>query len=172
MGQYQQWLHYREIEHDLQAQLETLERELAQLQERSLEHNEQQQATSLQADNPILQALAINLKEQEQASPISTIDTTPLPPSLPETLPHEPEAVLHSSMGLLPEDMGTFFDQHAQTEPQLEVPRWFRNLTDASSVNGPIDQETIRTNRLVQRWLERWGRQSSSQPNARENQHE
>src|SRR5213080_3338694 len=61
MGRYQQWLYYREIEHDLQAQLETLERELAQLQERSLEHNGQQQETSPQADNPILQALAINL---------------------------------------------------------------------------------------------------------------
>ena len=35
MGQYQQWLHHRSADQQLQAQLETLESELAQLQERA-----------------------------------------------------------------------------------------------------------------------------------------
>src|SRR5947209_7616632 len=32
MGQYQQWMHYREVDKQLQSQLETLERELAKFQ--------------------------------------------------------------------------------------------------------------------------------------------
>jgi len=68
---------------------------------------------------------------------------------------------------LLPEDMYTFFEEYAQTDPQLELPWWLRNITitngDADS-GKPIDEESIRTNRLVQRWVERWGRQS--QPGA------
>ena len=35
MGHYQQWLHYREVEQQLQTQLETLKQELLQLQARA-----------------------------------------------------------------------------------------------------------------------------------------
>ncbi len=158
MGQYQLWLHYREVDQDLQAQLETLERELAQLLEHAhlLEQSIQppydtlSSETSsagdhelLQTDNQIIHALAGSV--HGWFSPI----TTPLLPTPP------------SDMALLPEDMLTFFDQYDQTEPQLEIPRWLRNVINHP--DGLIDLETIRTNRLVQRWVERWNRHSASQ---------
>ncbi|WP_069803092.1 hypothetical protein [Thermogemmatispora onikobensis] len=48
---------------------------------------------------------------------------------------------------------------------ELELPEWLHRLTVSSGKDrrpGPIDEERIRTNRLVQRWLERWGRISPS----------
>ncbi len=65
----------------------------------------------------------------------------------------------HAEIVLLPEDMNTFFDQHTQTDPQLDLPWWLRSImtdSEGSQINGPIDPQSIRTNRLVQRWLERW----------------
>lgn len=58
--------------------------------------------------------------------------------------------------------MTTFFDEYGQTQPQIELPWWLRNIALAASIDrtnrtGPLDPETLRTNRLVQRWLERWG---------------
>jgi hypothetical protein len=67
---------------------------------------------------------------------------------------------------LLPEDMFVFFEEHSQTDPQLELPWWLRKITITSGddeTGKPIDQESIRTNRLVQRWVERWGRQSQGE---------
>src|SRR5438874_11466192 len=76
---YQQWLHYREVDRHLRAQLETLERELVQLQEhaRLLEQSIQplyapvSSETSspgdqdlLQADNQIIHVLADGLNRQ------------------------------------------------------------------------------------------------------------
>jgi hypothetical protein len=61
--------------------------------------------------------------------------------------------------------MMAFFEEHAQTDPQLELPWWLRNIAISSKdkqSNRPIDHHSIRTNRLVQRWIERWGRQSST----------
>lgn len=71
----------------------------------------------------------------------------------------------HPEIELLPEDMFAFFEEHSQTDPQLELPWWLRKITITSGddeTGKPIDQESIRTNRLVQRWVERWGRQSQS----------
>lgn len=71
----------------------------------------------------------------------------------------------HPEIELLPEDMKAFFDEHERTDPQLELPWWLRNITVSAKNNHgarPIDQESIRTNRLVKRWIERWGRQSST----------
>ncbi len=71
----------------------------------------------------------------------------------------------YSEIELLPEDMLAFFDEHSQTDPQLELPWWLRNITVSSSDSAdarPIDQESMRTNRLVQRWIERWGKQTST----------
>ena len=68
----------------------------------------------------------------------------------------------HSEIELLPEDMIAFFDEHEKTDPQLELPWWLRKITVSSrdeQAGRPIDHNSIRTNRLVQRWIERWGRQ-------------
>lgn len=223
MGQYQQWLHFREVDRHLQAQLEELVRELAQLHERTHLYEQvlqphpqsQPQLTSenapagesipAQVDNVILHALAIAMngyassnghmgEESTTVAPaslseiipnepgitispalfaqsnlpnfetpltppvpvdVSLADTTPFPSYIEQPLPPIP----HYDMALLPEDMSSFFDQHTTTDPQMELPWWLRNLATATNGTGPIDQESIRTNRLVQRWLERWGRQ-------------
>ncbi len=85
-----------------------------------------------------------------------------------EPLPVVEQAQLitnHPEIELLPEDIIAFFDEHAQTDPRLELPWWLRNITVSSKDeqgSRPIDQHSIRTNRLVQRWIERWGRQASA----------
>lgn len=67
----------------------------------------------------------------------------------------------HPEILLLPEDMQAFFDEHSQTDPQHEIPWWLRNVAPGAAVS--IDPETMRTDRLVQRWIER-RRQLSPQP--------
>ncbi len=74
MGQYQQWLHYRDVDRLLRTQLEELAEEFAQLRNREqlLQHmlypvhaQEQPALTSasslLQSNNEILHALAVGL---------------------------------------------------------------------------------------------------------------
>jgi hypothetical protein len=225
MGQYQQWLHHREIEQQLQMTQATLEQELSALQER---------VSTLEqiyhyAENPIIEALAASLSEQNQEVPfvgesngaslmyasMPALETA-VPPeesakmnaetgngshghgehevlssallawgNLPNfdalPVPQQPEpesltttaavnqplpSIPHSELDLLPDDLVGFFDSQHLTEPQLELPWWLRNITPStytSPANGPVDQESIRTNRLVQRWLERWGRQTQMQ---------
>ena len=233
MGQYQQWLHHRAADQQLQAQLETLESELAQLQERAqpIEQCEPppQDAVSSPAQfpedtafdcsflatNKIILALAASLNGQV-SSPLDENTSTTVPTSqqvpasdqsaetlssalfawsnLPNfeapNLPIEPSMVStstftnldqlfphipHQELVLLPEDMSSFIDEHSLTDPRLELPWWLHNIAVASRANNsnePIDQERIRTNRLIQRWLERWGYQPSSQDTHGENYHE
>ena len=233
MGQYQQWLHHRSADQHLQAQLEILESELAQLQERAqpIEQCESppQDAVSspiqfpedtafdcsFLATNKIILALAASLNGQV-SSPLDENASTTVPTSqqvpasdqsaetissalfawsnLPNfeapNLPIEPSMVStstftnldqlfphipHQELVLLPEDMSSFIDEHSLTDPRLELPWWLHNIAVASRANnsnGPIDQERIRTNRLIQRWLERWGYQPSSQDANGENYHE
>ena len=224
MGQYQQWLHFREVDRHLQAQLEELVRELAQLHERThlydqvlqpqlpLEHASTGESIPARLDNVILHALAKSMNghassnghtfeknttathaslseiiPNESSSTISPalfaqsnlpnfetpftppvpadasladMPTSPFPSYIDQPLPPIP----HYDMALLPEDMASFFDQHTTTDPQMELPWWLRNLTTVTNGTGPIDQESIRTNRLVQRWLERWGKQPQQSP--------
>jgi hypothetical protein len=236
MGQYQQWLHYRDVDQLLHTQLEELEEELAQLQIREqLLQQILQPATGdatslLQADNEILRALAIGLnghteplehtQEQTQSAngtvgtasarprpgpdpltdthssqndePTAAISSAPatqngLPPAEEQyvtdpdsaqpsqpllnrnmTLPPIPHSPHYEPM-LLPEDMDAFIDEHSETDPRIELPVWLRNAA-LHNANGPIDQETMRTNRLIQRWIERWGHQKEQEwhPDAQE----
>jgi hypothetical protein len=199
MGQYQQWLHYQAIDRRLRTQAETLEVELAQLQEHlHLLEQRQPEAPPL-IDNPIIQALLANLRVYNSPPKSTTRNTngstislaSDLQSSVPgdtispallswgglpnfrlqeieEPFPVAEQALPltnHPEIELLPEDMMAFFDEHAQTDPQLELPWWLRNITVSShneQGSRPIDQNSLRTNRLVQRWIERWGRQSSA----------
>lgn len=89
-------------------------------------------------------------------------------PAFNQQLPPLP----HAEIVLLPEDMNAFFDQHTQTDPQLDLPWWLRTVvvdSEGSQINGPIDPQSIRTNRLVQRWLERWSRPPQAPRNPGEN---
>ena len=230
MGQYQQWLHYREVDRFLRTQLEELAEEFARLRTReqllqqmlhpvhSLQAQEQpapeEETSLLQAHNKILHVLISNLNGHsnhidstpansgngatevalhssgEVASAHSNLQDEPaaatsqsvfarsnflsageqplptssqpllnsnesLPPIPP--VPHTP----YSESMLLPEDMGAFIEEHTQTEPRMELPWWLRNAA-LQNANGPIDQESMRTNRLIQRWIERWGRQTDA----------
>ena len=89
-----------------------------------------------------------NFGQEDMQEPLShTDESVPLTP--------RPE------MALLPEDMAAFFDAHDQTQPQIELPWWLSKIAAAANgdpVSHPIDKETIRTNHLVQRWRQRWGR--------------
>ena len=86
-----------------------------------------------------------------------------------------PTLLNHPEIELLPEDMIAFFDEHEQTDPQLDLPWWLRKITVSSKdqqAGRPIDHNSIRTNRLVQRWIERWGRQPSTVLKSTENKEE
>jgi hypothetical protein len=234
MGQYQQWLHCREADQQFHTELETLERELAQLLDgaQSVEQSEQppqdavfsavqiQENTafdcSFLADNTIILALATSLNALAPSSPYEHT-SSPVPanqqipasgqasetissalfawsnlpnletPNLPTESPmngvppfnpnldqHDPR-ISYQDLALLPEDMSSFIDEHSLTDPRIELPWWLHNITVASRANDsnrPIDQESIRTNRLVKRWLERWGRQPTPQNSRGENNHE
>ena len=204
MGQYQQWLHFQDIDRRLRTTLDALKQELAQVESQLDDvFLEQfvQQADSL-TTNPIISALITHITassnghslpqdsiedcpdgssqeaaEQTSADPIETISPALLHwGELPDFGPQEMHpldqrgvspfiSIDHAEIELLPEDMFAFLDEHMQTDPQLELPWWLRKITittgDADS-GKPIDEESIRTNRLVQRWVERWGRQSQT----------
>jgi hypothetical protein len=234
MGQYQQWLHSRAVDQQLQTQLEMLENELAQLLDRAqpVEQCEQtpQDAvssavqfpedrafdSSFLATNKIILALAAVLDQQapsqmdyftsstaaaNQQVPVTdqsaeTISSTlfawsnlpnfetpniSIEPAMYSTSNFNPNhdqlqpPTPHQEFVLLPEDMSSFIDEHSLTDPQIELPWWLHNIAVVSRTNnsnGPIDRESIRTNRLVQRWLERWGRQPTPHNQQGENNHE
>jgi hypothetical protein len=110
---------------------------------------------------------------QEPLPPLDSRESESVAKDIPQPLSPPPQEVVsdsapHPEMALLPEDMMMVLDEQAQTEPQLELPWWLRNLIE-NSLSGqgtrPIAQESLRANRLVERWAERWGHQSS-QPSA------
>lgn len=222
MAQYQEWLHYHEVDRHLQAQLADLVNELAQLQEHAHVYEQDIYSPSAEAavretipiphDNVILHALAMHMNGRTSSNGHSTQESFTIPDSRSEIIPSEPgesispalfaqgnlpnfetpaipaetfktdapqftsyldqplPPIPHYAMTLLPEDMTAFFDQHTATDPQIELPWWLHNLTNVSNGNGPIDQESSRTNRLVQRWLERWGKHPSHVQKSGENQ--
>ncbi len=65
----------------------------------------------------------------------------------------------HKAIDLVPEDKTTLPDGHAPTEPQIALPWWLQKAALSATQSNSLDAQSIRTNRLVQRWLERWGRQ-------------
>lgn len=189
MGQYQQWLHFQEIDRRLRATLDALEQELGQVE--SQLNGSQQPDMSI--DNPIISALSMyvtalkeeadscnngsarGVADQSSTDASETISAAllhwgELPDFGPQQLdPSEQHEILpfqsldYAEIELLPDDMFAFFEEHSQTDPQLELPWWLRKITITNGDDDggkPIDQESIRTNRLVQRWVERWGRQS------------
>jgi hypothetical protein len=217
MGQYQQWLHYQEVDRRLRAELETLETELAHLQDSIHENPQAIQSSSngempheqpaFQMHNMIIRLLASGLNQHASTGQAgNAFSNGPLMHSVDKNGVHEqvvplnhdltsnsetisaalmsrgrlpnfgpPESQEASSVieqhgeattpqpeiVLLPEDMQAFFDEHSQTDPQHEIPWWLRNVAPGASVS--IDPESMRTNRLVQRWIER-RRQLSPQP--------
>lgn len=187
MGQYQQWLYHREVDQQLRAQLEQLTQELQCLREQAARLEDDVSF----ADNPILQAVAMQQsaeallvadqpatnravaatdREQPGISPAlfawsrlpnldtQEIHTTPFTPQEPE-MPSTPRP----EVTLLPEDMAAFIDIHTQTIPRLRIPRLVsqdKRKAPAEQGAGPDD----RTDYSIQRWRERWGRQTATAP--------
>jgi hypothetical protein len=104
MGQYQQWLHHRTVDQQLQAQQKQLEKELADLHERA----DLLKDSASPMDNVIIQALARLHREISQTDSLSA--------------------------------------------------RPIGGVAATMAGAGPVDQQSARTNQLVQRWMERWGR--------------
>ncbi len=219
MGQYQQWLHYQEIDRQLRSELERLESELAHLQE-SMGVDAQeveaaangeipQQSATISAHNTVIRLLALGMQglpstfSQQAGSgrngfahdirahtmgPVEEhghveragsegaasgkgrqaenggILATPVMSQgwLPQSGPVEGTPFMErqtraatpdSEMVLLPQDMQGFFDQHAQTDPQQEVPWWLRK--PAANTDIFDASESLRTDELVRRWIER-----------------
>ncbi|SRR5579883_1969381 len=95
---------------------------------------------------------------QAPVTHISPPSSSPSQPSRP-SLPH----ISNGQGNLLPEDVSSFIDAYGLTNPQLKMPWWLRNAVNAAQnargSSSPVDQQSLRTNRLVQRWFERWGQQ-------------
>lgn len=87
------------------------------------------------------------------------------PPEIEEASPvmEQPgaPATLHPDTVLLPEDMPAFINEHARTDSQPELPWWLRSKESDAPVQettgrpASVEPEPARTDRLVQRWMER-----------------
>lgn len=153
MGQYKQWLEYREQGQHLRTALMLLEQEQEQLQEEI----DRLATTTHVTQNPIIQALLtkqkLELAQKKQ-------------PALQES---ESRGQGQDDIcNLLPADINAFVDAHSLTDPQLKVPWWLRNLRStteqAVGEQSPIDQQSERTNRSVERFFQRWNDQTLQAP--------
>ena len=71
----------------------------------------------------------------------------------------------HDALALQAKNMRPDLDAQSPTEAQRELPRWLQTLIESSLHNNQgadlINAEILRSNRLFQRWSERWGQPSS-----------
>jgi hypothetical protein len=110
-------------------------------------------------------------ERQAPAIPVtlSSFPAVPIAPVLP---------AVHQEPNLLPEDMLSFLDMHARNSvyhptPYADPPWWLASNAGSTPADlqerGPVDQQSIRTDLLIQRWRERWGRGA---PDSRDHQHQ
>jgi hypothetical protein len=185
MGQYRQWLHYREVDRKLHEQLQQLEEELVQLQaqmdipeaEESLSSNTITHALAayLQQHQPNkmsrlpTSARSLSPARQAQGS-FSTSDTLGGQEALRKRFGEVPDtptpAIPHTELTLSPDDMATFIDEHTQTAQEYTPTWWLPTLphavpdTPSRETNvRPAEQQSTRTNHMVQRWVARWEHQ-------------
>jgi hypothetical protein len=89
---------------------------------------------------------------------LNSSSSAPIPPDL------RPEA------GLLPAHLAAILaGRDQQSITQLSAPGWLANLTPSTTPGLiPVDQQSTRTDLLVQRWSERWRRRSADQHESEE----
>ncbi len=58
------------------------------------------------------------------------------------------------------------------SQEEIHLPWWLEQMMVNTQGTGPIDPETVRTNRLIQRWLTRWGQQVPAQEAHQKNSEE
>lgn len=197
MGQYREWLFYREIDQQLTTQIQALEQELAQVQAQvgRLEHGKRyaeniiiqaligiQQAQQVHsqgsASDPATrpatqgqQAVSPTLFAWNQLPQLDNRDVQPVNNNASRGAPSSPPAAEGS---LLPTNISAFMDAHSQTDPQLKVPWWLRNahaykeISSDAPGTSPVDQQSTRTNQLVERWFERWGERTKNSASQQE----
>lgn len=187
MGQYREWLSYRDIDQKLQAQIAQLEQEVEQLQKQAQELSEQSQPGSnfiVQAIDRLLhpfsagRALASHYTSAQQEPGLESASESKRDGLVPPRPPyhHKPSPLF--SMSLLPEldimprelslkptmleplasapveqptDKITPVKRRTPLPPRLSLP--YQQPAD-----WPRDQQSMRTNQIIERWAERWSR--------------
>lgn len=177
MGQYKQWLAYREQGQRLRAELLHLEQEQEQLQEAV----DRLASTTDVTQNPIILALLTvqHLEQERKQTQERPVQSEQLPftqqPESHTATPHstggEPsehrqrqDKYDHEHLNypgedtsLLPADISAFVDAHSLTDPQIKVPWWLRNMHNSSpQEHSPVDQQSSRTDHSVERFFQRW----------------
>lgn len=166
MGQYREWLHYREVGQQLLEQCTKLEHALTQLQDQVHHQKSQMESTPTSDNNAIFQALNHHYQDIQQHSDNTNVQ-------LEQYLSQQP--AFHATASFSPmetdTDIHTHYDPHTnsqpdlddhpqggQTDPQLKVPWWLRDMHNTSNTHPAIliDQQSQRTNRLIERWFKRW----------------
>jgi hypothetical protein len=203
MGQYRQWLHYREMDQQLHIRLEQVEKHATELEADI--HRLADDSCSSTNDNVIMQALVrmytTLAQEQiikENAPAESRYTTTPVEPGeieqnndvSTESLSWAASALFaqsyltnfdafdpstlqslspYAETGLLPEDLAIFFTglPHNGNDGQHYPAN--ASLT-ASHSAVPVDKQSLRNDRLIQRWFERWGQSTNDQELSQEGQ--
>lgn len=167
MGRYRRWLHHQEIDRQLHTYLHALEAELARLEEQATTHGASKHTIS--RENSLLLALTASMNANmlpvipldRQSQSFFPTDSAFVPDTPQEELA---SALPHDELALQPEDMKPDFDAQSPTEPQLELPHWLHALIETSLHNNQgthlMNTESLRSNRLFQRWSERWGQVS------------
>lgn len=149
MGQYKQWLEYREQNQHLRTALIHLEQEQEQLQEEI----DRLSMTTHVTQNPIIQALltkqTLELAQKKR-------------PALQESESRGQRQ--DATSNLLPADIDAFVDAHSPNDPQRKVPNPRSTTEQAVGEQSPIDQQSERTNRSVERFFQRWNDQTLQAP--------
>lgn len=161
MGQYRQWLQYRETDRHLHEQMYQLEEQLVQL-ETQIDHTPTEE---MLADNIIMHALAMYAQSgsdgtsAEQEAPAHQLTQNFLPalqargsfsaadtPKILQSLRQQQNAkkinaiptTPHTELALLPEDIGAFIDEHTQTGQQRPPAWWLQTIQQNISATSQI----------------------------------
>lgn len=158
MDQYRLWLQYREVDRQLHTRLKQLEDEFVQLQLRLDALNVANESHEATDNNLIIQALAYSMQRQQPTFMPHVVSEPP--PLMRNNGPY----TFHPELMPLPQDITS-----SQSESVLgmlpQTPPWWSDTQpmtpSVEPTHGLVDQQSARTNRLVQRWVERWGRHLS-----------
>ncbi len=193
MGQYRQWLHYRHVAQQLQTQKDQLTTAVKHFQEhidalnappldannsivqaltlyvKTLSASPQESLVEQPVENGHIQqpeTISQALFDHSRLEPFHMKDMhEPILPKRPTSSSYTPiPSNPHKPVDLVPEATDTFPDEHGQTEPQVALPWWLRKTGHSEGQDNTLDAQSVRTNLLVQRWLERWRRQEEQEP--------
>jgi len=181
MGQYREWLSYRDIDQKLQAHIAQLEQEVEQLQKQAQELSEQSQPGNnfiVQAIDRLLHPFSADIASAShdtsvQQEPRLTKDglVPPRPPYhhkpsplfsmslLPDLdiMPREPSLKPTMLEPLAPAPVEQPTEKITPVKRRTSLPPWL-SLPYQQPVDWPRDQQSMRTNQLIERWAERWSR--------------